>query len=132
MIACAARRQAVAASPAPKLGARAPLQPNSGFYWKSAAALRGRRQGAAAPPAPPAQGVAPGNPNLMHRYAKNLVYMPTGRSELAAAHASSGIPEACEGAFMLSLHHLQGVWGAARPPSGEREGQSPLASLRSD
>ena len=24
-------------------------------------------------------------------------------------------------------HHLQGVWGAARPPSGEREGRSPLA-----
>src|SRR5690349_19303805 len=24
-------------------------------------------------------------------------------------------------------HHLQGVWGAARPPSGERQGQSPLA-----
>ena len=25
-------------------------------------------------------------------------------------------------------HHLQGVWGAARPPSGEREGRSPLAN----
>jgi hypothetical protein len=25
-------------------------------------------------------------------------------------------------------HHLQGVWGAARHPSGEREGRSPLAS----
>ena len=24
---------------------------------------------------------------------------------------------------------MQGVWGAARPPSGEREGQRPLASL---
>src|SRR6266498_5744521 len=24
-------------------------------------------------------------------------------------------------------HHLQGVWGAARPPSGEREGRSRLA-----
>ena len=24
-------------------------------------------------------------------------------------------------------HHLQGVWGAARHPSGEREGRSPLA-----
>ena len=26
-------------------------------------------------------------------------------------------------------HQLQGVWGAARPPSGEREGRSPLASM---
>jgi len=24
-------------------------------------------------------------------------------------------------------HHLRGVWGAARHPSGEREGRSPLA-----
>jgi hypothetical protein len=32
---------------------------------------------------------------------------------------------------MLSFcarHQLQGVWGAARPPSGEREGLRPLAS----
>ena len=32
---------------------------------------------------------------------------------------------------MLSFcarHQLQGVWGAASPPSGEREGRSPLAS----
>jgi hypothetical protein len=28
-------------------------------------------------------------------------------------------------------HQLQGVWGAARHPSGEREGQRPLASLTS-
>jgi hypothetical protein len=27
-------------------------------------------------------------------------------------------------------HHLQGVWGAARHPSGEREGRSPLASTK--
>ena len=26
-----------------------------------------------------------------------------------------------------SKHHMQGVWGAAGPPSGEREGRSPLA-----
>src|SRR5215210_7291732 len=32
------------------------------------------------------------------------------------------VPRSC------GKHHLQGVWGAARPPSGEREGQSPLAS----
>jgi hypothetical protein len=25
-------------------------------------------------------------------------------------------------------HHLQGVWGRATPPNGEREGRSPLAS----
>jgi hypothetical protein len=30
--------------------------------------------------------------------------------------------------YACGKHHLQGVWGAARPPSGEREGQSPLAS----
>ena len=31
------------------------------------------------------------------------------------------------GLYSCGKHHLQGVWGAARPPSGEREGQSPLA-----
>src|SRR5947208_16216802 len=38
----------------------------------------------------------------------------------------------CRHASMLSScgkHQLQGVWGAARPPSGEREGRSPLASI---
>jgi hypothetical protein len=35
--------------------------------------------------------------------------------------------------FSCGKQHVQGVWGAARPPSGEREGQRPLAStLRSD
>ena len=27
-------------------------------------------------------------------------------------------------------HHMQGVWGAARPPSGEREGRSRLAWMQ--
>src|SRR5258706_8185001 len=30
--------------------------------------------------------------------------------------------------YSCAKHHLQGVWGAARHPSGEREGRSPLAS----
>jgi hypothetical protein len=29
--------------------------------------------------------------------------------------------------YSCAKHHLQGVWGAARHPSGEREGQRPLA-----
>src|SRR6266508_6346610 len=41
------------------------------------------------------------------------------------------IPDTCDGALIVRQASFAGGLGAARPPSGEREGQSPLACLTS-
>jgi hypothetical protein len=88
--------------------------------------LRGGRQGATAPPAPPARA-SPLDPNLMLSPIERLARMLTGRFErqmmlqVSAKQKHEPMDRSC------GKPPLQGVWGAARPPSGEREGRSPLA-----
>src|SRR5215212_5832695 len=54
-----------------------------------------------------------------------------GQMKSADIHPATGITEACtDGLSMLPASHA-GVWGAARPSSGEREGSSHLASAAS-
>src|SRR4051812_35739267 len=78
----------------------------------------------------PGQGVAPGNPKLMLSFIERLAHVPMGRFErqlmiwVLAYQRHSPMDQSC------GRHQMQGVWGAARPPGGEREGGSPLACAR--
>jgi hypothetical protein len=93
---------------------------------KSSRALRGRRQGAAAPLATPA-GALPLDPDLMHVYTECLISMLTGRSEQATTDACWWHTVSMCRCVHSEITSFAGGLGAARHPSGEREGRSPLA-----
>jgi hypothetical protein len=84
-------------------------------------------KGGPATPAPPAMGCAPWNPKLMQKHRECQVRMALGRwmqehmIQVSAYRSHESMHQSC------GKHHLQGVWGAARHPSGEREGPRPLA-----
>jgi hypothetical protein len=61
-------------------------------------------------------------------YAERLACMPLGRLKLKDANWCLEIPEACAGALIMQQASFAGGLGARCAPSGEREGQSPLAS----
>src|SRR6266498_3132977 len=98
------------------------------IYMIDGSRLRGGRQGWPATPAPPARGVCPLEPQ------NDAI-----TSRAPGAHASGMSGQSLQDSFVsanqrhvltrsfLRCHQLQGVWGAARPPSGEREGRSRLA-----
>jgi hypothetical protein len=72
-----------------------------------------------------ARGAAPlGTPISMHACAERLARMARGRYvqqavvQISAYRRHASVPASC------GQHHMQGVWGAARPPSGERERRS--------
>ena len=87
-----------------------------------------RAAGWPATPAPPARA-SPLDPNFVPPHIECLARMPAGRAKLASTNSCLGITEACAARTKQSKHLLQGVWGAAGPPSGEREGQSRLACI---
>ena len=64
---------------------------------------------------------------MMQKQSGSLAPMALGRVEqrlmisISAYQSHEPVRQSC------AKHHLQGVWGAARHPSGEREGRSPLA-----
>src|SRR5215212_6730189 len=61
-------------------------------YSNKHSRLRGGRQGAAAPHAPPARDFVRSNPDLMHEYAKSLMYMLMGRMKRQFLLPGFGIP----------------------------------------
>jgi hypothetical protein len=64
---------------------------------------------------------------MMHTHGKGQTHMALGRYEQSAM-ISIWVYQSHESVLQLcGKHYLQGVWGAARPPSREREGRSPLA-----
>jgi len=68
---------------------------------------------------------------MMQKYGECQARMALGRWMqdhliwVLAQWNHESVPQSC------AKHHLQGVWGAARHPSGEREGRSPLAPMTS-
>jgi hypothetical protein len=74
-----------------------------------------------------ARDFVPWIPDSMHRYAKRLTYTLTGNVELPLIFQLLAYRNHAPMDLSGGKHQMQGVWGPACPPSGEREGQSPLA-----
>ena len=107
-------------------GDRAPGHPDSiPMQYASAAGGRGRpRPLHPRPRAPPL-----GTPIRCDCRWEGQARMPMGRGEQAAHDPGFGIPEACATTLILPLPSHAGGLGARCAPSGEREGQSPLAAM---
>jgi hypothetical protein len=65
----------------------------------------------------------------MHSLAKRLARMLMDNGEQYIMIKVSAYQSHAPVQLLYGKHHRQGVWGAARHPSGEREGQSPLAAM---
>src|SRR4051812_1732609 len=68
-----------------------------------------------------------GTPIRCIRIAECQVHMPTGRHKPAAVDPALGITKACADTVLVRQASIAGGLGARCAPSGEREGQSPLA-----